>query len=358
MPVHTFRRSAPTSGIPGIAVAALVAAAGCWGLGSVVSKQVVNDVSPLTLLALQLTVSCGFLLVVALVRHEAFPRTPSFRGLAALGLLNPGLAYALGLIGLTTVTASMYVLLWATEPVVILGLSAVALREHIPAGLGVSLAFAVLGVLLVVYQPGAGGDVAGITLTLVSVGCCALYTVLTRRLVLDDSSLSVVLAQQGVALVFAMVLATLADAIGGHGWDLGGVGAASWLGAGVSGVLYYGLGFWLYLIGLRHVSASYAGAYLPLIPVFGVMAGYLIGERLEARQWIGAIVIVAATAALAGKQRLDLVSGPAVAPPRGSRATGPRQDTRGDRPGCEGAFWMTKARCHRTGGRKGRRWWR
>jgi drug/metabolite transporter (DMT)-like permease len=39
-----------------------------------------------------------------------------------------------------------------------------------------------------------------------------------------------------------------------------------------------------------------AGAFLPLIPVFGLAAGYLVGERLEPRQWIGAIVIVAATA--------------------------------------------------------------
>ena len=34
----------------------------------------------------------------------------------------------------------------------------------------------------------------GITLTLVSVGCCALYTVLTRRLLLDDSSSHAVVA--------------------------------------------------------------------------------------------------------------------------------------------------------------------
>ena len=67
------------------------------------------------------------------------------------------------------------------------------------------------------------------------------------------------------------------------------------IGAGVSGVLYYGLGFWFYLSGLRHVPASYAGAFLPLIPLFGVAGGFLIGERLEAWQWVGAILVVIAT---------------------------------------------------------------
>ena len=285
------------------AVAALVAAAACWGIGTVASKQVVDDVAPLTLLPVQLTASCVFLLVIALARREPFDWTPPVRRLAALGVLNPGIAYALGLIGLTSITASMYVLLWATEPVVIMLLAALVLREHIPLPLAVFVGIAVTGVLLVVYQPGATGAMVGVTLTLVSVGFCALYTVLTWRLLLDDSSLNVVLVQQMAALGFAVVLASVVDVAGGPGWDLAGLSAGTWLGAGTSGILYYGLGFWFYLSGLRHVPASYAGAFLPLIPVFGLAAGYLVGERLEPRQWLGAVVIVAATAVIAFGER-------------------------------------------------------
>ena len=62
--------------------------------------------------------------------------------------------------------------------------------------------------------------------------------------------------------------------------------------------MYYGLGFWFFVTGLRQVPASVAGAFLPLIPVFGLAAGYLVGERLEPRQWLGAVVIVAATTAV------------------------------------------------------------
>lgn len=307
MSTHTSRLRAPTSRA---AVAALIAAAACWGLGTVVSKQVVDDVAPLTLLPMQLAVSCVFLLAITVARREPFGWTPPMRRLAALGVLNPGLAYALGLVGLTTITASMYVLLWATEPVVILLLAALVLREHIPTALAASIAVAVLGVLLVVYQPGAAGDGAGITLTLVSVGFCAAYTVLTRRLLLDDSSLTVVLAQQAAALGFAIVLATAVDVVGGTGWELTGLSATAWLGAGLSGVLYYGLGFWFFLTGLRLVPASYAGAFLPLIPVFGLAGGYLVGERLELRQWVGAVVIVVATAAIALQQRPSAAAAP------------------------------------------------
>jgi hypothetical protein len=79
----------------------------------------------------------------------------------------------------------------------------------------------------VVYQPGASGNAVGITLTLVSIGFCALYTVFIRRLMLDDSSLTVVLAQQAAALVFAIALASVVELAGGPGWDLAGLGAGN-----------------------------------------------------------------------------------------------------------------------------------
>ncbi len=285
------------------AIAALVAAAACWGTGTVASKQVVDDVAPLTLLPAQLAASCVLLLGAVLVRRESFAWTPPVRRLAALGVLNPGIAYALGLVGLTTITASLSVLLWALEPVAIMLLAALVLREHIPLPLAAAVAIAIAGVLLVVYQPGATGDAVGITLTAVSIGFCALYAVLTRRLLLDDSALTV-LAQQIAAFVFAVGLATVVALAGGPGWDLTGHGAGDWLAAAGSGVLYYGLGFWFFVTGLRQVPASVAGSFLPLIPVFGLTAGYLVGERLEPRQWIGAAVIVAATAAVARLQRI------------------------------------------------------
>jgi drug/metabolite transporter (DMT)-like permease len=276
-----------------------VAAAACWGVGTVVTKQVVDDVAPLTLLPVQLAASCVFLLVIALARRAPFAWTPPVRRLPALGVLNPGIAYALGLIGLSTITASMSVLLWALEPVAILLLAALVLREDIPPALAAGVAVAIAGVLLVVYQPGATGEAVGITLTLVSIGFCALYSVLTRRLLLDDSSLTVVFAQQVAALVFALILVSVVALAGGPGWDLRGHGAGDWARAAASGVLYYGAGFWFFVTALRRVPASVAGSFLPLIPVFGLAAGHLAGERLELRQWFGAVVIVAATAAIA-----------------------------------------------------------
>jgi len=286
----------------------LVAATACWGFGTVVTKQVLDDVAPLTLLPIQLAASCLLLAAVAALTRARRARSDRFRwslqtgGLAALGVLNPGLAYALGLLGLTTISASMSVLLWAAEPVLILLLAAALLRERFPAALAAALGTAIVGVLLVVYEPGTAGDAAGVVLTLSAVGACALYTVLTRRLLLDDATLPLVLTQQVAALLFALLLATGVQLTTGNGWSVGNLPGATWVAAAASGVLYYGLAFWFYLAGLRQVPASVAGAFLPLIPVFGVAAGYLVGERLGGLQWAGAAIVVIATVAIAVQQ--------------------------------------------------------
>jgi drug/metabolite transporter (DMT)-like permease len=84
-------------------------------------------------------------------------------------------------------------------------------------------------------------------------------------------------------------------------WILGGavrpeaaspIGSASAIG---SGVLYYGINYWLYLTGLRSVPASIAAASFYLIAIFGVAGGFLfLGERLEPSQWISAAIVLAA----------------------------------------------------------------
>ena len=73
------------------------------------------------------------------------------------------------------------------------------------------------------------------------------------------------------------------------------ISTRSWASAVISGCLYYGIAFWLYLTGLKNTPASVAGQYLNLIPLFGIAAGsVLLGEQLGARQWVGAIVLVLA----------------------------------------------------------------
>ena len=157
----------------------------------------------------------------------------------ALGLLNPGLSYALALVGLSLIAASTSVLIWASEPALIVLLAFLFLHERLTRRLAAALAMALFGVLLVVYSGGVSGSPVGILLTLAAVLACAVYTVLARIWAVDDAALPITLDQQTAALAFALVLAT-AVAVGGGGQltgpvPLSDVSAGAWAAALVIG---------------------------------------------------------------------------------------------------------------------------
>ena len=100
---------------------------------------------------MQLAVSVAVLIVVVRLRREHLPGGREGRLLGRLGLLNPGLAYALSLVGLTQITASLAVLLWASEPILILTLAAIVLGERIGLTIVAATGVAIIGLLLVVF---------------------------------------------------------------------------------------------------------------------------------------------------------------------------------------------------------------
>jgi probable blue pigment (indigoidine) exporter len=281
----------------------LVLAAACWGIGTVISKQALEELAPVSLLVIQLAVSVTFLLALS-VRgaNDRMPRTRR-RHAMVLGLLNPGLSYALALVGLSTIAASTSVLIWASEPALIVLLAFAFLHERLTARLTVALGMALLGVLLVVYAGGVSGSAAGVLLTVGAVLACAVYTVLARIWAVDDAALPITLDQQTAALVFALMLAT-AIYVAGDGQLTGpvawaDVSAGAWAAAVASGLMYYALAFWFYLSALKDVAASIAGSFITLVPVFGVGAALVVGESLTIRQWTGAALVVASVAVIA-----------------------------------------------------------
>ncbi len=295
-------------------LAALILAATCWGVGTVISKAALAEVPPLTLLPLQLTASLVVLAVLMRSKGISF-RTEGSPLLGRLGLLNPGIAYALSLIGLTTITASMSVLLWALEPLMILFLAAWFLHERITPTFVVLSIVAFAGMSVVVFDPSAGAAaVIGVALTLAGIGCCAVYSVATRRFIPDAKETSqVALSQQAHALVLALVVVVFVGLAGGQiaPTSLSPLGLASAVG---SGVLYYAAAYWFYLGALRHVPASLAAVAFYLIPIIGVAAGAVIlGERLQPHQWVGTVIVLAAVLAIVRQPSPQSDEAPATA---------------------------------------------
>ena len=280
------------------AVLAMLGAAACWGIGTVVSKQAVVEVPPLTLLAAQLAVSVVFLAVLGRVRGQRLLPVRRAAPLVALGILNPGLAYALGLIGLSQISASLAVLLWAGEPILILGLAAILLGERLETRVIALSTIAVTGLVVVIYDPAATGSLPGVAVSIAGIGCCAVYAIATRRWLSDaGETLGVVLGQQAAALAFAIALVA-ASAWAGQPPIAAAISPVGLASVAISGLLYYAFAYLLYLSALRTLPASAAAVAFYLIPLFGVGAATVAGERLGPTQELGALVVIVAVAAV------------------------------------------------------------
>lgn len=273
----------------------LIAAAACWGIATVITKDLLSSLPPITLLIIQLAFSILLLWILVYLRGCHVSDKKTLLKLGAAGLLNPGISYTLSVLGLSMSTVTMSTLLWASEPVLILGLAWFILREVLTLR---QICFSITAMVGVVLIGGLGVDamskgiVLGNLLILGGVLCCALYTVLVQSVRSAVDPLHIVALQQTFAFLWALAIWPL-ELRSGTSVNLTDIGFSTWFWAGCSGVVYYALAFWFYVHGLKRVSASIAGTFINFIPIFGVSGAYLfLGERLSLIQWVGAGVIL------------------------------------------------------------------
>lgn len=298
---------AVTRSAAGWAGLALIGAAACWGGATVLTKGALDLWPPFTLLGLQLTSSVLFLWTVVFLRREmGWASRDALRG-AAVGFLEPGLAYAAVTPGLAMTSATSAAVLGAAEPALIIliawGLFGDRPSPRLLAALGISA----LGVTLVSLSEEAGGAhrLAGDALILVGVLLAALYVVLSGRLVRNIAPLPLCALQQSAGLVIALAAMALSLGLGIEHWPERITPTMVVL-AIVTGIVQYAGSFWLYLIGLKYYPAGAAGQFLALIPVFGIAGAMsFLGETPSTLQLVGSLAVIAAVTLIARRMKTD-----------------------------------------------------
>ncbi|WP_223615100.1 DMT family transporter [Phyllobacterium calauticae] len=281
-----------------IAILAMIGSAACWGLATVMSRDVLHQMSPPALLVVQLVASVSLLLLMAVRERPAKHIGKPLIRASLTGLLEPGLAYTVGLIGLSWTTAGHSAVISSAEPIFILLLGWLLFKQRPSGRLMGCIALAFMGLVLVSQEQGADqaldqmlGDFLIVLATMFAAG----YVVLSARLSSSYPPATLAAAQQTAGLVLAIavygiaITANLVPPL----WN--DVSASTLWYAGFSGVVQYAIPFWLYLIGLRVLSAGAAGLYLTLTPLFGLAGAYIwLGEQPHLIMFIGAGLIVGA----------------------------------------------------------------
>lgn len=284
-----------------VAVAAMILSAACWGFATVMSKGALMAFSPPVLLTLQLVASVTFLWLATGFAGQLTTLRRATPLAAFSGLLEPGLAYAIGTFGLMLTTAGNASLIATTEPLLIVALAWLLFGERIDVRTGAAILAAMTGVALVTgaHYGGGMGTLLGDALVVLGTVFAALYVIVSRRLVVDVAPAALAALQQSVGLAFSVALLVAWLPLPAAFEEIARADVRIIGLAVLSGIVQYALAFWFYLIGLRRLSTSTAALFLALIPVFGLSGAVIfLGETITLVQAVGTVTIIMAVASV------------------------------------------------------------
>lgn len=230
--------------------------------------------------------------------HEAPPGRRTHALLFLQGLLGNFLFSICMLYGVSLTTASAAGVIMAAIPAVVALQSALFLRERLDRRALAAIGLAAVGIGLFSLDKGAAVHTAaaasatwmglplavwGNLLVLAAVCCEAAYVVIGKRLSaqVGPKRIAALINLWGLALMTPLGLWAALD------YDWGRMGAPLW-----ALLVFYGLAasvwtVWLWMTGLRHVSAARAGVFTVMLPISAATIGVLfMGERLTLLQWL------------------------------------------------------------------------
>jgi drug/metabolite transporter (DMT)-like permease len=270
--------------------AALTLAAVLWSTTFVVTKPLLESMPPLTLALARFMIASLVLLPLVVSGRQALP---GWTTLMLLGLFGVTGFYACFNFGLALTSASQAALIQGAGPALTALVSRGVLGERLTLLGWSGLALSAVGVALIVLRSAAASEAVapllGDTLLVASLLCWAFYTVQFKRLAVYPA---LPLTAAGTLAGTLLLLPLAAGELLVQG--IPDISGASWL-----WVIYLALGpsaaaYLLWTRGVQAVSASQAGAFLNLIPVFGVtLAAVLLGEQPALTDLFGGSLVIA-----------------------------------------------------------------
>ncbi|MCS6836244.1 MAG: DMT family transporter [Anaerolineae bacterium] len=221
-------------------------------------------------------------------------------GIARWRPLSLGLLYAasvlVAFIGLETIPASIYIVLFYTYPTMVALLSAL-LGVRLSGWAWLAVGLTLLGVLLTVpnfFGEARSLDAGGIVLALLNAASVALYYLLSERLLrrVRDLTLSAAWLITGCGLTIFALLPF-------QGLR-GPQDTTTWLLLALLASLCTAYPMFALNAAIQRIGSSLASLFSTVEPVLGiVLAALLLAERVTLQQWLGAALIVTAVALLA-----------------------------------------------------------
>ena len=278
-----------TAGTKGRAYLYLTLTTCLWGSIYVVSKAIMDDIPPITLMFFRYLIASATLLVILRFRPKQKIERCDYKYIFFVGFFGYFISIGAQLSGTRLAGASVASLINSTNPVLITLFAALILKERLTVKKLVCVALALLG-SYIILGGGGGGHVLGIVLSFVSAVVWSLSSVLARGVTQKYDPIRV--TAYGVFLAAGFSLPAAAAELG-----TGAVGVRFTLPAAAAllyiGIFCTGAAHLLWNKSLSILEAGSCSLFYPLQPMTSVLLGCLfLGESVSPRFAVGALFIL------------------------------------------------------------------
>jgi drug/metabolite transporter (DMT)-like permease len=272
-----------------------------WGGSYLFIGIAVQELSPLVIVMARVIIAALALLPVLLIFGEGFPRGRDiWIGIAGMSVLNNIIPFLLIVSGQTMIASGLASVINATTPLFGVIFIALAGVERLVAFKMIGIAIGITGVAILKGGTllDSGNQSLGILLCLGAAASYGLGGLWARIRLRGTAPLSMATGQLLVSSAVMIVLAFAFD----HPMTLLQASGRTW--AALLGLALLATSF-AYIIFFRVVARSGAANVLlvtMMIPPSAIVMGYMVlGERLEWREIIGALIIIAALVIIDGR---------------------------------------------------------
>ena len=279
--------------MPPRALALLVTLAALWGGSFVFMRVAVPAMGPVPLTFVRVTLAAMVLFSLAAARHDLPDLRSRWRGFGVVGLVNSALPFVLICFAEQTLTASTAGILNATSPFFGAIAASIWLGDPLTARKVGGMLLGLVGVALLVGlqpEPLTRTTVLAIAACLAAALCYGLAGVYAKKRMQGVSSFALACGSQlSAALVLTPVLPFVSVPGPVTAWIVFNVVALAVASTAIAYLIYFRL--------IADIGPSRALTVTFLIPLFGVLWGYLfLGEAITASMLAGGALIVAGTA--------------------------------------------------------------
>jgi len=273
----------------------LSSAASIWGMTYVVSKVVLDSISPWLLLELRFILALITLSIICYYQSGWKINKKDILPIAIIGLVGYTGSIGLQFVGTKLSGAAMGSLITSASPALISFFAFLILREKINNSKIISLFLATIGVIVVIGIPNGKTDYGAYYGNIILVGAAitwALYTILSKVQTNKYTSLTVTTWATVFGVIFTIPFTIFEQIkapteLPANLWI--------WMGVLFLGTVSTAGAFFLWNKGFEYIDTSTGSLFFFLQPLIGTIFGYfLLNEKINSTFYVGSVIIAIA----------------------------------------------------------------